>query len=1643
MARQLKEIRNFNIGNVTNADSREAPDEGAAMSRGIDPNAPNGTLRGNFQEDYKGNSINYAKYLVDTNIILDGATNNTDVSHTLSSVEGLVVGDWLSIGNYAFQILAINSISKVITTGTANRFGAFGSTLAIPDRTVVYKIPNPKQVVTYVKDKNEDVENAIIFDEEGSINGIENIQENVSGTLGKGINTGDDFTNFPLSVNHSGDLSIVRKGLAYFLGTGKNTKSKWLGKVGNLALNSKKGFILEDAELYAADYGSGNNTYDKVVTYQYVTTSSSTLVKTPRINNETGVFHVGFSKGESWIYIIDGDSGFVNRSIDVGFPITAIAKVTSCVTDARIWLYEEIDDLTKFATEPGKIHCYEIFDLNGSTELINLEISSGFPIGIPLSHCHTIDCHWGQGHSSGYPSQPHYNQGIHQTTHPDAPVPIPEVTDILETVDSSGNGKLWILASPQGNSENNEWFRTSILLEVETRMLLHRFMWSSYSSINGDLDDGTTVTTYFNDKSMPLAHIQDTGAENRTAWLDNMPTENVEDSYQKCQQMSLSKDAASFRLMKRSVPGQSISGYTEPAQPTSGGLQDYTTTVTWNTASGLDDGETRLYSLCHGGGYWYTDAKGSRILRNDGTAATDAKLTMQWDLTNAIINGNSGHNKEEVFTDDASYFQHRIDGETRWCNFKPMPYSLVDLSDLYDGVDHVVGCVVKMSDTTTPVFMEDMWMSHHDAATGNQHHEITKGLRLIGMGGKSLLWISNASRNNYGALYNKSNSFGYDTSNGSDASHFDGLNLSTLGFDKNENIVRQIKVLGDSIPSTGITSISRNKATHEYNVFQNYNDRDSRFSGLFISYSLEEGNNKGLIVRLNTTVEQGDTVDGITDYNGNEVVIIDDHESGLAGYADSSDDSDLSTSPGIIDNPGTSDGIQQYPANQNASAQSNGAQSVSNLSSLTVETLASHAGINGSPEAPNEVFPNGAGIVSYFDTNNFFRKTWYNGSSATTLSNLYTEAEHDIADNRAIILRGDNFQKGFMVDSGPYEGEGTDFPDNGTVTKYGAFLNIGGTGDATPSNIDTSDTIHSTFAYVWPKGTPAKADGTDADDEGRHSQYGANDYYFTYFNKGGKNNLYYGGLSSILSGSTGRINSFGDNASPDFIFRQYINRLYQYTKKTTVEFTDGEDHVTADDGDYPKFPNGVTRYYKISYEYDGYQDSPLTNTAYSYKNTTGTDKKNLDIKIRIPFNITPRVSAVNLWRRGHIENDTEGMAYYRVARLKLLKGGGWEKIEDASGTFYEQDFTDTLISNESYKDFTGISESVQNSNLNYEISEIAGNKLYVAGIKHALLPEGDNSLAWSKTNKFSMFDIQNDRLDLEDEVTALKVFNNVLFAFTLNKIYKIDPNSNTIIDIMEGFGCSNKDAVVVTEYGMFFADKNHIYKYDGAKVTILSFPVDKDFSGSDGWTDLTGTTGVTIRLYFSSKYNLLIALGTSRAAASTTNAFTYHVLKQRWDYRYFSIKDSGGDFNVQSIMNNILIPSKLGGNLYAFTNAEGKGDDTTSQACKLIEVNKEDEQSGQIHWESKDFTMGMDTNDKRFIKIKVEASTSLTTAPVVYIDGLLNTLVSSGTNEWKIKKNAGTGAVQKGKKIKVQFNPGNDNIEIYSIGIVYRTLKVK
>lgn len=1652
MPRQLKEIRNFNIGNIYNADDREVADEAASFSRGIDSNAPNGILRGVSQDRYKGASGNYAKYKVDTGIVVATAFNNTSTSDiVLSSVDNLAKGDWISIGAYAWQIQGVIAATNSVSISTT-RYGTFdlGSPVELAIGTTVYTIPTPMQLFSYTKDVDRDIENVIIFDEEGSINGIEDIKSNVTGTLGAGINTttdSDDFSNFPFSLNHTGNVSVVRKGASFYIGTGSGTKSKWLGKVGDLALKAKKGFILEDAELLSPDYGAGNNAYDKIITYQYTTTSSaSSAVKLPLIENETGVFHVGFTKGDRHVYIIDGDSGFVNKSIDIGFPIKAIAKVESCITAAKIWLYEEITDLTKFATKPGKIHCYEIFDLTASVG-INLKSGAEFPIGVPLTLHHVQDCYWADSASRGYPSAPIYNDG-YSSTHVPKCATIPEITDILETVNSSGHGKLWILASPQGDDAEAEWFRTSFLLEGDD-MLLHRFIWCTFGNIDGDLSDGTTADAYFVDKSMPLAHILNKGAANNTNSTDATRTD--------INTMSMTHQRLTIRTMKRSVPGGSA--YTEVAGDSATALVDNSTSVNYTSNIGTDADERR-YSLVHGGSFWYTSATTQRLL-SQGFVSSDNDqdrigLSYHLDLTDLETkNGRTGHNVNEYFpgtgqSGDYSSELYEFDGVESYAAFKPFAYSLVDLSDLYDGVDHVVGCVLKISDVTTAVMLEDMWFNHDyvNVDDASPNHRIKTGMRLCGMGGKSILWTTNADNNNYGALYCKSNSFGYNITDGSAADHFDDIPLSTLGFDKADNVVRQIKVLSDTIPSAGITSIARNKASSAYNVFQNYNDRDARFSALFITYNPvdDDGNTtaapKGLVVRLNTTVEQGDTIDNITNAHGNEVTIIGNAESGVSGFAYSTGTS--GADPGyIVGNTGGTDADEEYPINIKAIVQSSGQQTISNGGSITIETLDNHTGLSGSPESPENVLPDGPGVISYWDTDGFFRKAWYNGANATTISNIYVESEgHTIADDSAIVLRGEGFQKGFLIGSGPYESSNDpdNFPVNGTITKYGYLKHADAALDMTPTNVDPLDTAQPTIAYVWPKGFAARNDGTGATDEGRRSQYGASDYYFTIFNKGGKNNMYYGSLTSVAAGvGAGKLDSFGDNIDgSDFFSKFYINRLYQFTKYTTLEFENGDAHVDGvdNDGDYPNFPPEVSRYYKISYEYDGFQDSPLTTSTYVYTNSSSSDKfKNIKIKIKIPFNLSSRISAVLVWRRGLIENDTVGEPYRSVTRLNLQTGAGWSKIEDSSGEYYEREIIDEFDGgNQTYKDYTGMSETVLNTNINYSISAVGGNKLYVAGFRHSLLPKGNNSLAWCNVvagqGNFSQFDIQEDRIDLDDDITALKYYNGVLLVFSLNKIYKIDVNTNQIIDEIQGFGCINKDCVVETEYGLFFADRNHIYKYAGTSVEIISYPIDT--GNSQSWTLHNGSSH-KIKMYFSSKLNLLMIVTT--VASAVSKVFTYHVLKQRWDYRYVNIKNASNTFDNQNLENSLLLISKLGGDIYAFTGLQGKGDLSTDASSKLVEIEGSSDY-GEITWESKDFTLGQDTNDKRFKKIKIEANAALSSAPTVKVDGSTCTLVSAGTNEWKITTN------KKGKKISVAI-AGNDEKEIYSIGIIYRTMKVR
>ena len=1634
MPRQIKEIRNFNIGTITNADMREVSGEAASHSQGIDPNAPNGVLRANPLDKYKNGALANARYKVDTGITTVGSQNNQATSLNLSDVSGLFVGEFINISNYAFQITYIAESTNTVHFGaTPSRFGVFtGDAVTIDAGTSVFKIPTPLHALSYTKDIENDIENVIIFDEEGSINGIEDLATNTADTLGAGINStinSQDFVNFPLTLKHDNSISIVRKGLSFFIGSGTNNNSKWLGKVGNLALNSKEGYFIEDAALKSPSSGF-NDSYDKVISFQFNTTNGSAgddPTSESNLNNVSKVFFVAYKKNSSRLYIIDADNGYSNASIDLGFPICGLAKVVHNKTQARVWIYEKTESASTFATKPGKIHCYELFDYSAT---ITLDSIASFPVGIPLSKKFTVDCKWGEDAATGYPSHPIYGRGIHSSNSDENPENVsPYISDILETVDSSGNGKLWLLASPEGNNQKQDWFQCSHVLGGNA-MVLHRFIWCSFQEIPSN--QTANLTLNFNCKSMPISVLRDHQGE-VTSLSSSYLASN--DSYMSTELGSENANSFKIRTMKRSVPTTGTSTYTPSAN--NDAIADFKYhDVAFNTTTGSAN-EERMFSLVHGGSFWY-DSSAKQI----GHKRTNHTTKFHFDLHDTeLLRVRAGEDNTtftgndiqlELDTDQCrEYDNFKIigsSGTARTPAFKPQAHSLVDMSDLYDGVDHVVGCVVTMSNQHESTFLEDMWVTNVKDSSGNP--TLTKGLRLVGMKGKSLLWITNGHRNNYGALYVRSNAFGYDKSDSNaDETDFDEINLSTLCFDKGDDVVRQIKVLGNQIPQEGITSIARNNHLTAFNGTRKTNDRDFRFSGLFVSFK-NQGMVSGLAVRLNTTVEQADTIANITSDGAAVSAIIGDTESGLAGFATARDDASLDNT--VHDNAGATDSIQQHPANELAIAQTNypsGTQSITNTTSATqvdlaVETLNPKGGlVAGTAEDPANVFPDGPHVISYFDTNNFFRKVHAHGQNGgNTLEKIWTDGnvQHTVGDNVPVFLRSDSFHRDYQIDSGPYEGVAASSADfhNGTISKFGFIL----------STVDDDSFNNAGIVHVWPQGKPDNEAGSGASASTRYSAYNLHDYYFTRFDRD-KNTFSYNSLGSVISSDL-TVQNLGDHvANQDSIYKFELVSVYQNNVYKMVSFADGDAYVESTDGSTPNYPNSATKKYKIAFEYDGYQDSPLATSTHLY--TASNARTTVNITLRVDKSINPRISAIHVFRKGlQTSNVLPEEPYYHVKRVPLLRSEGWLEKQDNTGVYYEIDIVDAMNNNGTYEDYTGMKEFIIDSSLNYKISTSANNKLYVAGFSHPFIPGGNNSICCSKPGKYAQFDVINDRIDIEDDITALAYFNNLLYAFSKHNTYKIDVNANTVLDVVEGIGCINKDSVIVTDFGMYFADANHVYHHDGAKVNVISYPIDTDTGDASAKSYREDFNGKT-RLYFSTKFNMLIVINTSDGV--TSNLFTYHVLKQRWDYRRIETKDGSNAFNTHSIVNNLMIPSKVDGTLYAITDAEGKGADNTDQACKFVEVNK-GATFGRFLWESKTFSMGSDNVNKKFLKIKIEASGALTTNPTIEVDGSTTTSTALGNNEFKIKA--------KGKSIKINFGIGNEGIEVFSIGIIYRQLKI-
>ena len=478
--------------------------------------------------------------------------------------------------------------------------------------------------------------------------------------------------------------------------------------------------------------------------------------------------------------------------------------------------------------------------------------------------------------------------------------------------------------------------------------------------------------------------------------------------------------------------------------------------------------------------------------------------------------------------------------------------------------------------------------------------------------------------------------------------------------------------------------------------------------------------------------------------------------------------------------------------------------------------------------------------------------------------------------------------------------------------------------------------------------------------------------------------------------------------------------------------------ATLGDSNSEGFFNTSTDYkYKISFTYDGYQESPLSIVSADWNasmnsESDGTNYGNNSLKISFGIrNIPKRVTHFNIYRK-------DGLEEYRI--VKSISESDSEYNFDSTKDLHIFEFEDIGNSQESYESRTGIPEVNIKSMVNYALSTELNNQLFVAKCYIAETKfSAPTYMFKSKVGNYNQFDWSNDFLILPTIPTAIASFQGRVYVWDDNNTYKINPATLSVEDIYEGIGCVGPEAISVTDYGMCFASRNNVYLHNGTQVQPIGDPILRS-SKNPYWShsyqsavEQTINNGDDINVSFYPKRNCFLIFLSDYIATPDEygnvegivgRVWSYDVARKRWDR-----------WDCPKV--NSVVTSKYGEVLLS-----GVPDTSKPDEYRIINYLKDEDNKRTWSWDSKDFVLGQATQDKIFRRIKVEGSVnesinSTNNAPSstddirVYIDGTLSKLTKREDGSWNLDT-----TVKKGKKCTVGFS--NQTGEVDSFGVIFR-----
>ena len=456
-----------------------------------------------------------------------------------------------------------------------------------------------------------------------------------------------------------------------------------------------------------------------------------------------------------------------------------------------------------------------------------------------------------------------------------------------------------------------------------------------------------------------------------------------------------------------------------------------------------------------------------------------------------------------------------------------------------------------------------------------------------------------------------------------------------------------------------------------------------------------------------------------------------------------------------------------------------------------------------------------------------------------------------------------------------------------------------------------------------------------------------------------------------------------------------------------------------------------TRFYGVTFTYDGYQESPLTTW---WKNTATINSSNKSINVTIdlmPAVLSKRVSHVNLYCSTSSGSSNIPNTFFRLVKSVSLKVGWLQTATNTNnpnwGTFYSKTIHDLGLSGATYESRTGLSEVLTDTLPKYGLSASLNGFLFIGDCKTVIIDDATNFIFKSRPFNYDQFNLARDFLILPQKPVALEVFNGRLYAFGKNETYVINPDSMFIEDTLIGIGALNQNTVKATQSGMCFADKNNVYFHNGSQIQPIgdriktAEQVDSLFNTYTQLSNVLNTgTSITQTIVIGYDYYrsaFLFFFSFSNPLANQKHCFTwaYTLPKKRWDlWKRSHASGSTNDLKVYA-----TITGKHGELL------------TSDSESGLIEPFSPTSSArvSDLLWYSKKFTFGSSTGDKKILETRgsSEDSTSVT--------------VTANTDSNSSTYNSITyGRI--GKHIQLKVAIANDATAIIdSVGFVFRNLR--